>query len=459
MRRATLARMSRKQSAVLVVDAGTSSSKVGIVDRQGTVLYRSSERYGYATPEPGYVELDFEVLWRQLARAVAGLPTTNYQIEAVGLSVLRPGLVPLDSEGTPLRPAIIHLDRRSEAEAKAAVRLVGEERFLSVSGNLPYPGGMSLSSMLWIQHNEPEVFEKVCYFGHTNTFLLKRMVDTWAIDTTNASFNGLYRTLSDDGWDQDLVSDLGFALEKMPPVYHCADVVGGLTETAARQLGLPSGVPVIAGGGDTGIAAFGAGVNDEGDILNSTGTVEVMVLSTEKPVARPEFLLCTHPLPGKWLVMNIIGAGGGALEWVRREFYREIDPANFYSAYLPEVMRIPDTSVSLRPFFAGDRTSFERQTAEFSGITLAHTRDDLLKATANAIVAEMHRRYDYYLKNWSLSGKMRYTGGGIEAMLRLKKATFPDIRWEEAADATITGAAKLAWMAADAGAATATPFA
>ncbi len=451
--------MSSKQSVVLVVDAGTSSSKVGIVDREGTVLHRASERYDYVAPKPGYVELDFEVLWRQLARAVAGLPTNDYRIEAIGLSVLRPGLVPLDREGTPLRPAIIHLDRRSEPEASEAVRLIGRERFLSVAGNLPYPGGMSLSSMLWIQKNEPEVFSKVRYFGHTNTFLLKRLVDRWAIDTTNASFNGLYRTLTDDGWDGDLMSDLGFAPETMPPVYHSADVVGSLSRRAAEQLRLPTGIPLVAGGGDTGIAAFGAGVNDEGDILNSTGTVEVMVLSTEKPVARGEFLLCTHPLPGKWLVMNIIGAGGGALDWVRREFYRDMEPKKFYAEHLPEIMRNPETTVSLLPYFAGDRTSFEKRTAEFTGITLAHTRDDLLRATAGAIVAEMRRRYDYYVENWTLSGKMRYTGGGIEAMLRLKKKTFPGVRWEESPDATMTGAAKLAWMAAEAGAVVATPFA
>lgn len=451
--------MSSKQSVVLVVDAGTSSSKVGIVDRKGTVLHRASERYDYQAPKPGYVELDFELLWRQLARAVASLPTEDYRIEAIGLSVLRPGLVPLDREGTPLRPAIIHLDRRSESEASEAVRRIGRERFLSVAGNLPYPGGMSLSSMLWIQKNEPKLFSEVHYFGHTNTFLLKRLVDRWAIDTTNASFNGLYRTLTDDGWDRDLMSDLGFSPETMPPVYHSADIVGTLTPRAAEKLRLPTGIPVVAGGGDTGIAAFGAGVNDEGDILNSTGTVEVMVLSTEKPVARGEFLLCTHPLPGKWLVMNIIGAGGGALDWVRREFYRDMEPTDFYAEHLPRTMQNPETTVSLLPFFAGDRTSFEKRTAEFRGITLAHTRDDLLRATAKAIVGEMRRRYDYYVENWTLSGKMRYTGGGIEAMLRLKKETFPGVRWEESPDATITGAAKLAWMATNAGVAVADPFA
>ena len=449
--------MSSKPSVVLTIDAGTSSTKVGIVSRDGSILHRGAERYDYLTPSPGYVELDFELLWDQLTKAVSALPTEEYRIEAIGLSVLRPGLVPLDSTGTPLRPAIIHLDRRSEHEAKSAVERVGRDRFLSVTGNLPYPGGMSLSSMLWIQRNEPHVMERASCFGHTNTFLLKRLVDRWAIDNTNASFNGLYRTVSDDGWDSDLVLELGFSPECLPPVYHSGDVVGSLSRRAATLLGLPDGIPVIAGGGDTGIAALGAGVTEEGDILNSTGTVEVMVLSTHSPVARPEFLLCTHPLPGKWLVMNIIGAGGGALEWVRREFYREMDPESFYGRHLPEVMEDGNTSVSLVPFFAGDRTSFERRTAEFSGITLGHTRDDLLRATATAIVTEMRRRYDHYLAHWELSGKMRYTGGGIDAMLRLKRETFPGLHWEEAPDATISGAATLAWAAA--GMSPAEPFA
>ncbi len=451
--------MRQSKSAVLVIDAGTSSTKVGIADCDGTLFFRASQSYAYTSPRPGHVELDFELLWKQLVAALAELPLRRYSIEAIGLSVLRPGLVPLDAEGTPLRPAIIHLDRRSEVEAAAAVEALGAERFLRVAGNLPYPGGMSLSSMLWLQKNQPELLSRLSYFGHTNTFLLKRLTGRWAIDNTNASFNGLYNTLEDSGWDHDLTEELGFSTATLPPVYHSADVVGTLTDSVAALLGLPQGIPVTAGGGDTGIAALGAGVVGEGDILNSTGTVEVMVLATEYPKAKPEFLLCTHPLPGKWLVMNIIGAGGGALEWVRRQFYRDLDADRFYDVHLPEVMKKSKTDVRLVPFFAGDRTSFEPRTAEFSGITLGHTRDDLLRATCNAIVAEMRRRYVYYEDNWKVSGKMRYTGGGIDAMLRLKKETFPDVTWTEASDATMRGAALLAWTAAEAGTEPVPPFA
>lgn len=63
------------------------------------------------------------------------------------------------------------------------------------------------------------------------------------------------------------------------------------------------------------------------------------------------------------------------------------------------------------------------------------------------------------MENWEPFGKVRYTGGGIEAMLRLKKETFPNVRWEDAPEATFAGAARLAWEAAESGGGRADPFA
>jgi sugar (pentulose or hexulose) kinase len=364
---------------------------------------------------------------------------------AIGLSVLCPGLVPLDGEGEPLRAAIIHLDRRSVKEAKEALEKIGKERFLKVAANLPYPGGMSVTSMLWIKNNEPDVFARTVKFGHTNTFLLKKLTGKWAIDPTNASFNGLFDTMDGLRWDFDITRELGFETETLPQVYESSQVVGKITPDASKLLSLPEGIPVIAGGGDTGVAAYGAGVVEEGDILNSTGTVEVMVLCTEHPIGSEHYLIRTHPLTGKWLIMNIIPTGGEAIYWIYRQLYRDMDADYFFKEHLPEVIRDNKTHVKLIPFFSGDRTSFRQRTASFSGITLGSTRDDMLKATCNAIVYEMKKRYIYYEQNWKPSGKMMCTGGGIHALLNLKKQMFPDVSWEEVKDATVLGAAKLAW--------------
>jgi xylulokinase len=362
----------------------------------------------------------------------------------VGLSVLCPGLVLLDREGNPLRPAIIHLDRRSVREARWALRRIGEERFLSVTANLPYPGGCSAASLLWLREHEPDNYRAAYRFGHTNTFLARRLTGAWGMDPTNASFSGLYGTTRASGWDPVLAADLGLDPERLPPIVASGAPVGLLEAAAARQCGLPAGIPVAMGAGDSACAALGAGVVEEGQILNATGTVEVMVLCTARPQPSPDYLIRTHPLPGRWLIMNIIPTGGEAIEWVRRELYRELRPEEFFQRRLPEVLARRTTTVRMAPYLSGDRTSFRQRTASYRGLSLGSTRDDLLLATCLAVVGEMKSRYRHYQERWRPTGVIRCTGGGTQALLELKRRAFPGVVWEEVTDATLLGAGLLA---------------
>ena len=432
--------------AVLAIDAGTSSVKAALLDRAGTILARSSRPYAYSTPRLHHVELDFNLVWEQAAAAIRELAAERYQLRAVGLSVLCPGLVALGEDGAPLRPALIHLDRRSVRQARWALERVGAARFLAIAANLPIPGGCSVTSMLWIREQEPEVYRSTRMFGHTNTFLVHRLTGRWGIDPTNASFTGLYDTMRGSDWDPGLLADLGFEADRLPPVVASAEVAGTLTPQAAGETGLPAGTPVVMGAGDTACAALGAEVTEEGDILNATGTVEVMVLCTRQPRSSEKYLIRTHAIPGWWLIMNIIPTGGEAIEWVRRELYRELSKEEFFERHLPRVLERSSTSVRMAPYLSGDRTSLRQRTASYRGLTLKSTRDDLLLATCDALVQEMKSRYRYYEAQWRPTGRIRYTGGGVRALLELKRRRFPEIRWEEVNDATLRGAARLAWI-------------
>ncbi len=432
--------------AVLVLDAGTSSVKAALVDREGRILKRAARPYSYSIPRTDQVELDFELVWKQAAAAVRELGDGVRQAGAIGLSVLCPGLVPMDSEGSALRPAIIHLDRRSLPQAKAAMLRIGGKRFLEAAGNLPFPGGMSLTSMLWIREVEPELYRRTCRFGHTNTFLARRLTGQWGIDPSNAAFTGLYRTLEASGWDRGLTEELGLDSGLLPPVLPSAAVVGGVLPPAARELGVASGTPVVMGAGDTACAALGAGVTEEGDILNSTGTVEVMVLCTRKPDPGERYLIRNHALEGWWLIMNILSTGGEAVDWVRRQFYREMGEREFFEEHLPRVLASGPTPVLMQPYLSGDRTSFRQRRASYSGIRLGSTRDDFLQATCAALVREMRKRFRYYQEGWRLSGRIMCTGGGAKALLDLKVRSFPGFSWTQAPEGTLRGAARLAWM-------------
>jgi xylulokinase len=436
---------------VLSLDAGTSSVKAALVDREGRLLGRAARAYAYCIPRPDHVELDFELLWTRAAAAVRELGDAVRLARAIGLSVLCPGLVPLDSEGSALRPAIIHLDRRSLSQARAAMKQIGGERFLAVAANLPFPGGVSLTSALWIRDSEPELYRRTRFFGHTNTFLVRRLTGQWGMDPSNAAFTGLYRTLAESGWDHGLIEELGLDPRRFPPVLPSAAVVGKTLPPAARQLGVEPGTPVVMGAGDTACAALGAGVTEEGDILNSTGTVEVMVLCTAQPRPDERYLIRNHALSGRWLIMNILSTGGEAVEWVRRQFYRDMDEREFFEELLPRVLAAGPTSVRMEPYLSGDRTSLKQRRASYRGINLGSTRDDFLQATCSALVREMRKRFRYYQEGWRLSGRLRCTGGGAQALLELKRRSFPGFTWEQAPEAALRGAARLAWMGLESG--------
>jgi len=63
----------------------------------------------------------------------------------------------MDESGNPLYPSIIHWDRRSIKQARKALALIGKERFLRLAGNLPYPGGISLTGLLWLKERETAI--------------------------------------------------------------------------------------------------------------------------------------------------------------------------------------------------------------------------------------------------------------------------------------------------------------
>ena len=143
-------------------------------------------------------------------------------------------------DGQPLRPIILHLDRRSYRQAQWALRKVGEDAFLNIAGNLPIPGGISATSLLWVKDHESEIYaKKDTRFGHAVTFFLKRLTDRFLIDPSNASFTGLYDTVGYGDWDERLYGPLEIERDKLPQVLMSTELAGELIDAAARALGRP----------------------------------------------------------------------------------------------------------------------------------------------------------------------------------------------------------------------------
>ncbi len=433
----------KRSSHILALDIGTSSLKAGLFDRKGDLVFTDKVDYSYETYGM-HVQIDPEKIWNAFVIVARKVRNRADDIELIVPCVLSPSLIPMDSSGNALYPSIIHWDRRSLKQAREALSLIGKESFLRLAGNLPYPGGISLSSLLWVKEEESEIFRQAYKFGHMNTFFLKRLTGNWGIDPTNASLTGLYHTVAYTDWIEDFAGAFEIPMAKLPPVIPCMEMVGKVTAEVASVTGIKSGTPVLMGSNDTSSAAFGAGVVENGQLLNISGSGELLAVCLDRPIPDEKYYLRTHPLPNRWLAFDLT-TGGFALEWFHSQFCKEMKEEEFYrylSALLGETRKY---DVRFQPHLAGDRTSLKQKRASFSGLSLSTSREDCLYAVSEAILDRTKRLLAKIAKRIELDRVIFLTGGRAnQALLDYKRRRLPGFEIIVKEDCALYGCLKMA---------------
>jgi xylulokinase len=96
------------------------------------------------------------------------------------------GCLPVDAEGNPLRPAIIWADMRSEKQA-AQLRLAFDEKeFYKIVWHRPI-SSYTLTKLMWIRDNEPEVYNKTEKTLQAKDFIVYKLTGAFATDYSDAS--------------------------------------------------------------------------------------------------------------------------------------------------------------------------------------------------------------------------------------------------------------------------------
>jgi sugar (pentulose or hexulose) kinase len=370
---------------VLGLDAGSSSVKAGIV-RNGQII-GPLIRATYPTHFDGAkAEVDPAKVLGAIARAISGLGPAAKRAEAIGLSVMSPAWIAMDRAGRPLTPLITHQDRRSVAVAHELEDRIGKHRFLRIAGNLPFPGGISITTLAWHVQNLPSVIRKADLIGHLNTFLHRQFTGRRVIDPSNASFTGLYETLKLGTWSAELCKAAGISASKLPDIFPADSVPGAVTPEAARRFGLTAGTPVMAGMVDTSAALmlFGARV---GQLLNVSGSTDVLSLCTNRPRPHEHLLTRAVGVGRMWLSVGTLAAAGSAITWAKNQLFCDLPADDFYRlvAKLARKSKESPGSAIFAPYLAGERTSIDQKQASFSNLTLATTRQDMLESIIDAL--------------------------------------------------------------------------
>jgi len=216
-------------SHILSIDVGTTAFKLGILTSQLELQAEASRSYRVNVHSGGCADIEPAKWWTALRECCADVRDFLPSVGVITLSVTTPGLTPMAVDGRALGPAILFFDGRSHAQARAIRSLVGDDRFLEETCNLPVSGGSSLSSILWIRENQPDLWAATDKFGHTNTYMVKRLTGNWAIDPSTVSITGLYNSAANDlTWNKRVLELAQIPASKLPPLMHSYEVVGDL---------------------------------------------------------------------------------------------------------------------------------------------------------------------------------------------------------------------------------------
>ncbi|MFI5325962.1 MAG: FGGY family carbohydrate kinase, partial [Candidatus Rokuibacteriota bacterium] len=114
---------------VVGVDIGTSSAKGAAYDVDGRRVAATEIAYRHDVPRPGWAEADAEAWWTATCRILRALADAARpaRIDGIAITGQAPTLLLVDDAGRPLRPAILWLDVRSEAEVEPLAARVGPE--------------------------------------------------------------------------------------------------------------------------------------------------------------------------------------------------------------------------------------------------------------------------------------------------------------------------------------------
>ena len=375
---------------LLGLDIGSSSVKAGLL-RDG-LLTGDPAREAFPTRYDGAkAEVDAAAMFAAVRKVIADLGPDAKAVDAIALSVMAPAFVLIDADGTPLTPVVTHQDRRSVEQAVRIERTVGKDRHLHLAGNRPTPGGISSTTFAWFVEHHPDVVKKADLFGHLNTLLVRTLTGGRAIDPSNASFTGLYETTTLGGWNDVLCDAAGVPKSILPDVIESDRIAGKVAPDAASEFGLTAGTPVLAGyvDGSGAVLLGGAGV---GLLVNTAGSTDVLALCTDDPKPADGLLTRAVGVGRKWLSVATLSAAGSAVAWAKDMLYPHFDWPAFDEELRKAAHPGPPSPVHFDPRLAGDRAAVQQPTGAFTGLTLATTRDDLLRAVADALAADSAAR-------------------------------------------------------------------
>lgn len=311
---------------ILSLDAGTTSSRAIVFNKQGKICSVAQKEFKQIFPQSGWVEHDPHEIWASQASVVAEAITmigiNGKNIDGIGITNQRETTIVWDrATGDPVYNAIVWQDRRTSQYCDQ-LRAEGKTEFIQKKTGLILDAYFSATKVKWILDNVKGVRERAekgeLAFGTVDSWLVWQLTrgEQHITDVSNASRTMLYNihTMS---WDEELLKLFNIPMSMMPAVKASSEIYGHTKTTI-----FASKVPISGIAGDQQAALFGQMCTEPGMIKNTYGTGCFILMNTgNKPVASKNNLITTigWKIGDKvtYALEGSIFVGGAIVQWLR----------------------------------------------------------------------------------------------------------------------------------------------
>ncbi len=388
---------------VLAVDLGTGGPKVAVVSTAGRIVAHATEPVGLHLLEGGGAEQDPDEWWSAIAaasrRALADVDVPEGAFIGVGCTAQWSGTVAVGPDGEPLMPAIIWMDSRGNQAirkvAGGAVNVLGYDprkilRWVQVTGGAPGLSGKDpVSHILFIRDHFPDVYRRTATFLEPVDYLNLKLTGR-----TSASFDSIAahwvtdnRVIDQVAYDDRLLEITGLDRAKLPDLVAPGTTVGTLTTAAAADLGVPAGLPVVAGSGDVHSAVFGSGAVADFEAHLYIGTSSWISGHVPFKKTAPTSNVASIPaaLAGKYVMVDEHETAGACLTFLRDNLHFAED----FEAMNAMVDTVPPGSgrVLFTPWLNGERSPVDDHTIRggFHNLSLSTTTAQMVRAVYEGV--------------------------------------------------------------------------
>ncbi|MEW2267142.1 xylulokinase [Streptomyces sp. NPDC047853] len=383
---------------VVGVDTSTQSTKALVVDAATGQVVASGQAPHTVSSGAGR-ESDPRQWWEALREALHQCGDAAREAAAVSVGGQQHGLVTLDAQGDPVRPALLWNDVRSAPQARRLIdELGGPRTWAERTGSVP-SASFTVTKWAWLAEHEPEAARAVKAVRLPHDYLTERLTGEGTTDRGDASGTGWWAS-GTEAYDEDILARVGLDPALLPRMVRPGEVAGTVRD--GHDLPFSKGTLVAAGTGDNAAAALGLGLRPGVPVMSLGTSGTVYAVSRRRPADPTGTVAGFADARGDWLPLACTLNCTLAVDRVAALLHLDREAVE------------PGTEVTLLPYLDGERTpNLPHASGLLHGLRHDTTAGQLLQAAYDGAVHSLLGALDLVLdSDADPSAPLLLIGGG-----------------------------------------------